>query len=900
VKDDHEILLAFQRALEARDIIPPRHLLGDGKLHRCDAAGRNGKGDAAYILFLDNIPAGGFENHRDGRGWENWRADVDRVLSAAEQELQKKRNEAARAARAADERLRRAEAATRADTIWADAQEDCIGHAYLTRKAVEPFGIRTSRGNLLVPVRDLNGTLHSLQFIRPDGSKKFLRDGRVGGCCHLIGDIDAVAILAEGYVTAASLYLATGHGVAVAFNAGNLPPVAEAVRAKYPDARIIVAGDDDHLTNGNPGITKAREAAAKVAGAVAAPDFSSIERPADATDFNDMARLLGLDAVRDRILGALMSPPAAAPVDKKAPPEKLSQRDKLITVTDSARVWRCTDGIAHARIPVGQHVEHHRLRSPRFREWLILEAGRRFPTVIAGISRPSAFGKNAIEDALSFTEALAAASENRFTAALRVTAHEDRFYLDLGDPEWRAADISPGGWRIVDAPPVPLLRTRRTRALPMPQHGGSLEPLRQLLPIAGDDEFRLIVLWMLAALRPFGPYPIIAWSGEQGTGKSFASKVLRRLVDPSGDDIMQPPREDRDLIAAARSNHVLAFDNLSSVSSELADSFCRLSTGGDLGGRRLYTDDESAAFGALRPLILNGIPDLTTRGDLASRTVFVRLSPMRKRRPEAELWAQFDDAAPGILGALLTALAAAMARLPGVRLPEDSADLRMADFAVLAIAAEPALGWPEGTAIAAVRRNAQTAATALVDLDAVAVVLRRFIEQEGAYTGLVSGLYMKLSESVDADTRRSPGWPKGPARFGEHLRRLSPALRAAGIDVVERRVAAGMGIEIVLRASDVGNPLSLLIKFEKEEEGEERAKEGNKGRVPTSPTCPESEDGGNAGPLPDIGHVGDVGNVGATYIKNGEAPPGVSANHVGDVGENPLKFTRAAAGRIKL
>ena len=238
MRDEGEVLLSFGRALEGRAIIPPRHLLGDGKLHRCDAAGRNGKGDAAYILFLDNIPAGGFENHRDGQGWENWRADVDRVLTTAEQDQHKKRIEAARAARAADERLRRAEAATRADTIWADAAEDCAGHPYLARKSVEPLGIRTSRGNLVVPVRDLGGALHSLQFIKPDGSKLFLKDGRKRGCCHLIGDIGDVVVVAEGYATGATLHLATGHAVAVAFDAGNLPPVAEAVRTKFPDRLI--------------------------------------------------------------------------------------------------------------------------------------------------------------------------------------------------------------------------------------------------------------------------------------------------------------------------------------------------------------------------------------------------------------------------------------------------------------------------------------------------------------------------------------------------------------------------------------------------------------------------------------------------------------------------------------
>ena len=135
----------------------------------------------------------------------------------------------------------------------------------------------------------------------------------------------------------------------------------------------------------------------------------------------------------------------------------------------------------------------------------------------------------------------------------------------------------------------------------MPDYRRIAGPLRELLPLDSDDEWRIVILWALAAMRSAGPYPILAWSGEQGTGKSFASRFMRRLIDPCGDDLMQPPREDRDLIAAARNNHVLAFDNLSSLSGELADSLCRLATGGDIGGRSLYTNDDSAAFAAQRP-----------------------------------------------------------------------------------------------------------------------------------------------------------------------------------------------------------------------------------------------------------------------------------------------------------
>ena len=149
--------------------------------------------------------------------------------------------------------------------------------------------------------------------------------------------------------------------------------------------------------------------------------------------------------------------------------------------------------------------------------------------------------------------------------------------------------------------------------------------LRPFLNVADENGFCLVVLWLLAALSGRGPYPILALSGEQGSGKSVFSRMLRRLVDPVGDGVLQPPKDERDLIAVARGNHILAFDNISTMPADLADSLCRLSTGGDIGGRKLYTDNELAIFSAYRPIVLNGILDLATCGDLASLAVFVRL-----------------------------------------------------------------------------------------------------------------------------------------------------------------------------------------------------------------------------------------------------------------------------------
>jgi hypothetical protein len=594
----------------------------------------------------------------------------------------------------------------------------------------------------------------------------------------------------------------------------------------------------------------------------------------------------------------------ASPAKKADGP---SQRDKLISIADRAEYWRCDEGIAHATIPVAGYEEHHRVRSQAFRDWLMIEAGQEYPVEIAGKTRPGTFGKNAIEDALSACEAMAAASRTVLPARLRVNQHDGMLYLDLGGSDWRAVETGPDGWRIVDYAPVPILRTRRTRGLPCPIGGGSLAPLRALLPLDGDDEWRIVILWMLAALRPAGPYPILAWSGEQGTGKSVASRIVRRLIDPCGDDLMQPPREDRDLIAAARNNHVLAFDNLSSVSGELADSLCRLATGGDIGGRSLYTNDDSAAFAAQRPLLLNGIPDLVSRGDLASRTLFVRLAPLRRRRPEAELWKAFDAAAPGILGALLNVLSAALANLPAARLPDDSATFRMADFTLLAIAAEPALGWFAGSALAALRRNMRGAASMLADLDPVAIVLRQLIEDEPSrrFEGLVSRLYARLNEVADPEMKRAPGWPKGPPKLGEYLRRIAPPLRAVGISVSENRTGAGVKVTIEkAQPEDVGNGLSLS------DSGEKRGCEDTGPAQPTGvnadpylPTLPTQAaiNGGFPGATPAGGRVGSAGTCRQTgagaYTDKLLAEQEIGSDRVGSVGTSPPEFISLGARR---
>jgi predicted P-loop ATPase/phage/plasmid primase-like uncharacterized protein len=307
-----DAVVAFGAALRMRGINPPSHIIADGKLHRCDAEGKGGKGDASYILFNDGIPAGGFRNWRDGKGWQNWRAEIARELSVAERNKLKRRAEEARHQRDADEHRRHAEMERKAAAIWNQAATEVNGHPYLVKKRVEPHGIRLYHSSLIVPVNDFEGRLHSLQFIAGDGDKRFLKDGVVAGCCYCIGKIseDGVIVIAEGFATAATVHEATGHVAIVAFGAGKLPSVAKAVRQRCPMAQIVIAADDDYRTEGNPGITKATEAAQLAGGVVAVPDFGD-DRPEGLTDFNDLARFAGDDRVRE-ILNAALATTASA------------------------------------------------------------------------------------------------------------------------------------------------------------------------------------------------------------------------------------------------------------------------------------------------------------------------------------------------------------------------------------------------------------------------------------------------------------------------------------------------------------------------------------------------------------------------------------------------------------
>jgi len=261
----------FRTAIGAAGITPPDEVMGDGRLHRFSTNG-NPKDDSGwYTLHLDGVPAGAFGCWRTGLQ-VNWCAKAETDMTVAKREDLRQHIQAIQAQRVAEKVHLQQQASDTAALIWKSAVP-ATEHEYLTRKGIKPHGVKFDGYHLLIPLRDSAGKLHSLQTIAPDGSKRFQPGGRVKGCYFGIGKPDGVLVVCEGFATGASIHEATGYAVAVAFNAGNLRAVAESLYAKYPTLRLILAADDDVATPGNPGLSKAVEAARAVGGYLAKPYF---------------------------------------------------------------------------------------------------------------------------------------------------------------------------------------------------------------------------------------------------------------------------------------------------------------------------------------------------------------------------------------------------------------------------------------------------------------------------------------------------------------------------------------------------------------------------------------------------------------------------------------------------
>ncbi len=359
--------------------------------------------------------------------------------------------------------------------------------------------------------------------------------------------------------------------------------------------------------------------------------------------------------------------------------------------------------------------------------------------------------------------------------------HENGFVLDLADESWRQVVVTATDWRVADEPVVAFSRTPSSRPLPTPTAGGSLEQLRQVINVH-TETWPLVVAFLLGLLLPNGPYPLLLLVAQQGSGKSFAASVLKRLMDPTRAPLRALPRSEQDLMIAAQKSWLLCFDNVSSISPQFADALCRMATGGGFSARKLFSDEDEVVLEAKRPMLITGIEEVITRADLLDRTLMVHLQAIEPghRKSEAELETAFTAMQPSLLGALLDAAVVGVRRRPQVRL--DSLP-RLADFALWVTACEPATGLPHGSILEAIERDQALRANVAMDADILVGPLKALVAEGADFKGSATELLIRLTATQPPAILTSKSWPRAANSLSNRLRRLMPLAPYMGLEM---------------------------------------------------------------------------------------------------------------------
>jgi hypothetical protein len=511
-------------------------------------------------------------------------------------------------------------------------------------------------------------------------------------------------------------------------------------------------------------------------------------------DLNDrLAGVAGGDGAADSATsaasdGAADPPPEAVAKGKAGKAgsdarEQESQADRLIRLAAAVTWFHDAAGRAYGATAVDGHVEVYPVDSTAMRRWLrhiYYQNCGRTPTA------------DALREAIGHFDAFATYHGREEETYVRVAARDGAIFVDLGDPRRQVVQIDADGWRLTTDCPVRFVRPESLRALPEPTRDGrGLEALRRLANLDRDD-FLLAVSWLVAALVPGIAYPVVVLIGESGSAKTSMGRLLKNLVDPTGAPLRSQPRDEQDLLIAALNCQILAFDNITSIKTWLSDAFCRLSTGGGLSKRKLFTDAEEVVIEVRRPLLLTGITDIITQADLLDRvlTLHLRVIPRKKRLTDKRYKADIDRAHPTILGAIFDTLAGALRNLLNVE-GENRPLPRMADFSLMGEAVARAIGRKAGAFLRVYDANRRDASETLIEGNLVADAVRQLADRcqssnPPGWEGTASQLLVSLTATL-GDRAKSKYWPKDATRLAGTLRKLAASLRMTGVSVRFRR-----------------------------------------------------------------------------------------------------------------
>ncbi len=774
------------------------------------------------------------DNHRD-----TWTSKSDRRLSSAEREELRRRIEDARA-KAAEERFTaQLSAATRAMIIWSACHlaDPSSPPPYCDAKQIPTDGMRVHprrRGDAVIPIYDESQCLVNLQTIKPTGQKLFLAEAAVAGSHWRTGPMPPVdfagdLIVAEGVATAATVRrLAGGTTTFAAFNAGNLEAVSTWLRSHFRNARILVAADDDRWERDgtprpnekNAGRLKALAAAEKARAIAIFPKFAS--HSSRGTDWNDLFceegeaaaavkwragmqigaldRQLAVIDERDYMMrrASLLSAYRAAgaagmgtrQIDRrrreirKESSEASDDDDSPLAVLDSiasrAEFWHDQFGVPFATFEFDGKWVNSRAEGQFFRDWLRREFKDSTGTIIP---------MQTLDAVVSDFSGAARIGEVMHESHVRCGFDGEAHWLDLGRSDWSAVRITADGWHVEPRAAVKFLRAPGDCALPIPRRTKEgIDPLWRLVNVAPEDQC-LVAGWLLGAMISTSSAFGLNIFGPQGSAKTSATRVLRRIIDPAG-ALTQKVNQNKidDFPLTCIHQWIPALENVSYLSEEMQDTLCRLSTGETDQKRKLYSDDGIFITAVRRPWIINGINNVCCRGDLAERSVPVQLRMVEKRKTEKAVEEEFQAAWPGLVAAILDACSMAMSQLDATAAYCESQGLthRMADAAIWITAGEESLGFAAGSFLRRLCELQSDEGAAMLDGHPIVAAIELLLNEVSSqkWEGTNEELLKAIREK--APNRNDKGMPEDVRALGRWIGREQARLKdSMGIMIAE-------------------------------------------------------------------------------------------------------------------
>ncbi|OPZ90825.1 MAG: hypothetical protein BWY74_02187 [Firmicutes bacterium ADurb.Bin419] len=394
-----------------------------------------------------------------------------------------------------------------------------------------------------------------------------------------------------------------------------------------------------------------------------------------------------------------------------------------------------------------------------------------------------------VKKALRMLEAEALVNGKEYPLELRIAKHGNDYYYDLCNTENEAVRFNSDTWEVIKNPPIVFRRQpsmQRKQVVPRP--GKSLQLLQKYLNVK-KDQFLLLLVWIVSAFIPDIPHPIPNLHGSQGSAKTTATKVLKRVIDPSPVEILIFARDINQLIQQLSHQYLCCYDNLNGFKEWVSDVFCRTVTGEGFTKRELYSDDSDVVYAFRRCLCLNGICIPAYKPDLLDRSILFELDRIKPelRREESQFWNEFEEDLPYILAAIFDVLVKAIGLYPTIQLNEL---YRMADFTKWGAAiAESIIPGGKDLFIDQYKKNIDNQNEEALNADIISMCLMEYLNKNNSFDGSTSSLFAelaKIAETKGVDIK-SKAWPQDVRVFGKKLKEIKTNIAYYGFDLVTKR-----------------------------------------------------------------------------------------------------------------